>query len=164
MKKLLITGAAAGLLLVSAAGAFARFEMPKTQPLPTTYVTSTATLHNNVLTVANTGLNQVNGAVQTSTLRFESKKDTKTQPGSIVTGGAGAESDLYNTVNSNTVGCGCSTKGNLNVTNTANLTNNVLTLSNSGLNQVNGGGKISTGAVSALSDVANVVNTNVVGQ
>ena len=76
-KKLVVTGAVAGLLLVSAAGAFARSNS----------VTNNATnVTNNVLTVANTGVNQVNGG------------------GSIGTGVAGAQTGAFNVVNTSVAG------------------------------------------------------------
>jgi hypothetical protein len=149
-KKLIITGAAAGLLLISAGGAFAHHNPA---PLPTTNVNNQASdISNHVLTVANTGFNQVNGV--------SSKHHTSS--GLIVTGDASASTLAANVVNTNVGGCGCSTTGNLNVSNNANdVHNTVWTVSNSGVNQVNGGGSIGTGDAGAGSVVGNVVNTNV---
>jgi hypothetical protein len=152
-KKLLITGAAAGLLLVSATGAFANSHHSNT---PTTTVTNNATnISNNVVTLSNTGFNQVNGV---------SSRHHNTSGGLIVTGDAGASTLAVNVVNTNVGGCGCTTTGNTTVNNTANhVSNTVWTVSNSGVNQVNGGGSIGTGDAGASSMVGNVVNTNVSG-
>jgi len=139
-KKLIITGAAAGLLLVSAAGAFA-----------SSSVTNHATgVSNLVVTVANTGLNQVNG----SSSRHHSTA------GSITTGDAGAVSLAGNVVNT-TVSGGRHAPS---VNNTATgVTNTVVTVANTGANQVNGGGSIGTGDAGAGAGSFNVVNTTVSG-
>ena len=157
-KKLIITGAAAGLLLISAGGALAGGHR-QPAPLPTTNVSNQASdISNNVVTLSNTGFNQVNGA----TLNKDLKHHDKSTGGLIVTGDAGASTLAANVVNTNVGGCGCTTAGNLSVNNNANnVQNRVWTVSNSGVNQVNGGGSIGTGDAWTHSVVGNVVNTNV---
>jgi len=120
-KKLVITGAAAGLLLVSAAGAFAA---------PTNY----GTVHNLTVTVANSGLNFTGGsnshvrtgnagavsntatvantnfgrgsaynnaAVDNTTVTVANSGLNFTGGGRVSTGGAYAESNTLSVVNTN---------------------------------------------------------------
>ena len=139
-KKLLITGAAAGLLLVSATSAFASSSVNN-------YATGISNL---VVTVANTGFNQVNG----------SSSRHHTSSGLIMTGDAGASSLAGNVVNT-TVSGGRHAPS---VTNNATgITNTVFTVANTGVNQVNGGGSIGTGNAGAQAASFNVVNTSVSG-
>ena len=139
-KKLVITGAAAGLLLVSAAGAFASSGV-------TNYATGVSNL---VVTVGNSGFNQVNG----------SSSRHHTSGGLIMTGDAGASSLAGNVVNT-TVGGG---RHGSSVNNTATgVTNTVVTVANTGVNQVNSGGSIYTGNAGAQAGSFNVVNTTVSG-
>ncbi len=127
LKKLIVTGAAAGLLLVSASAAFAS-------------VSNHAHVTNNILTVANSGANLTGG-----------------HHASVTTGDATAVANTATVANTNVGGSHHS-----NTSNHASVTNNVGTVANSGLN-FTGGGTVSTGAAGAQSDTLTVVNTNVAG-
>jgi len=137
-KKLIVTGAAAGLLLVSATAAFASSSVSN-------YASGVSNL---VVTVGNTGFNQVTG----SSSRHHASS------GSIQTGYASASSLAGNVVNT-TVGRGYTSVSN----NASGITNTVVTVANSGVNQVNGGGSIHTGGAGAQAGSFNVVNTTVSG-
>jgi len=141
-KKLIVTGAAAGLLLISAGAAFAS---------PHSGVTNNASdVKNTVVTTAYTGSNSVTG----------SSSHHRSTGGSITTGGATALGVGGNLVNTN-VGGGSHGSS---VSNTANnVSNTVTTTAYSGSNTVTGGGTISTGDASATGVGINVVNTNVSG-
>jgi hypothetical protein len=102
MKKLLITGAAAGLLLVSAAGAFAAGP----GPMPS----MGGSVSNNIVNSATTGLNTVTGGFFTG--------------GVIWTGDALATVDATNIVKGD---CGCTTKVSNNLLNTASTGLNKVT-------------------------------------
>jgi hypothetical protein len=165
-KKLLITGAAAGLLLVSAAGAFADQGSSIT-------ITGHGTVYNTVNTSANTGYNGITGG---------SVKNS-----GITTGAANSGANLMNQVNFNQFSCGCvlgSGEDNsltLKIDGTATVGNTVNTSSNTGYNVLSAmggyshehehtsnssgvsGSWITTGAAGASSVVSNVVNTNVFG-
>jgi hypothetical protein len=175
-KKLIITGAAAGLLLVSAAGAFADSHGSSVT------ITGTGTVSNTINTSANTGYNVLsvdNGSIKDS---------------GITTGAANAGANLMNQVNFNQFSCGC-LLGNgsednsglkLKITGTGTVGNEVNTSANTGYNVLSLGGSdnyswfgegehnkgkspsvsgswITTGAAGASSVVSNVVNTNVFG-
>jgi hypothetical protein len=138
-KKLIVTGAAAGLLLVSATAAFASSSV----------YNNASHVSNLVVTVGNTGFNQVNG----SSSRHHASS------GLIQTGYASASSLAGNVVNTTVDG-----GHNSSVSNTATgVTNTVVTVANSGVNQVNGGGSIYTGGAGAQAGSFNVVNTTVSG-
>jgi hypothetical protein len=140
IKKLIVTGAAAGLLLVSASAAFANSGVSN-------YASGVSNL---VVTVGNSGFNQVNG----------SSSRHHTSSGLISTGDAGASSLAGNVVNT-TVSGGRHAPS---VTNNAtDVTNTVVTVANSGVNQVNGGGSLYTGGAGAQAGSFNVVNTTVSG-
>ena len=175
-KKLIITGAAAGLLLVSAAGAFADSHGSSIT------ITGTGTVSNAINTSANSGYN---------VLTVDSVKDS-----GITTGAANAGANLMNQVNFNQFSCGCllgsgSEDDNsltLHITGTGTVGNVVNTSANSGYNVLSATGTsgnheyswlfgegshgsssgvtgswITTGAAGASSVVSNVVNTNVFG-
>jgi hypothetical protein len=139
-KKLIITGAAAAIMLSAAAGAFASSSVNN----------HASGISNLVVTVANTGFNQVNG----SSSRHHSSS------GLIMTGDAGASSLVGNVVNT-TVSGGRHAPSVTN--NASNVTNTVVTVANTGVNQVNGGGSIGTGNAGAQAGSFNVVNTTVSG-
>jgi len=110
-----------------------------------------AKVTNNVVTQANSGFNNVAGAMLVS--------------GRIKTGDAGASGYVYNDVNYNYAGCDC-IDGDVEIHNKARVTNNVVTQANSGFNSVGGlltCGKIKTGAAGAGSAVYSFVNTNIIG-
>jgi hypothetical protein len=178
-KKLIITGAAAALMLSAAVGgAFADSHGSSIT------ITGTGTVHNTVNTSANTGYNvfSVTGG---------SVKDS-----GITTGDANSGANLMNQVNFNQFSCGCLLGSGsedhsgltLKITGTATVDNTVNTSANTGYNvfTVSGGSKggdswygeggggkgsssgvsgswITTGAANASSVVSNVVNTNVFG-
>lgn len=139
IKKLIITGAAAGLLLVSAASAFA--------------TNNTATdIKNSVTTSVNTGYNTVNG----------SSHSHHSSSGMIGTGNASAQGVGVNVVNTNVGTTGGHHSSS--VSNSAHdVSNTVTTSANTGNNTVNGGGSIGTGDAGASGLGLNVVNTNVSG-
>jgi hypothetical protein len=164
-KKLLVTGAAAGLLLVSATGAFADQGSSIT-------ITGNGTVSNIVNTSANTGYNALTGG---------SVKNS-----GITTGAANSGANLMNQVNFNQFSCGCvlGSGGDnaltLKITGSANVGNTVNTSSNTGYNVLSAmggsshhehgsnssgvsGSWITTGAAGSSSVVSNVVNTNVFG-
>ena len=173
-KKLIITGAAAGLLLVSAAGAFADSHGSSIT------ITGTGTVSNAINTSANSGYNVLTG---------DSVKDS-----GITTGAANAGASVTNQVNFNQFSCGCllgsGSEDNsgltLKITGTGNVSNVVNTSANTGYNVLTamGGSKggdswfgegskgssngvtgswITTGAAGSSSVVSNIVNTNVFG-
>jgi hypothetical protein len=168
-KKLLITGAAAGLLLVSATGAFADSHGTSIT------ITGTGTVSNTVNTSSNTGYNvlSVSGG---------SVKDS-----GITTGAANSGVNLQNQVNFNQFSCGCvlgsGSEDNaltLKITGNGSVGNMINTSSNTGYNVLSAmggsshhehgsnnsgvsGSWITTGAAGASSVVSNVVNTNVFG-
>lgn len=170
IKKLLVTGAAAGLLLVSAAGAFANGDSSGLS------IKNEAEVLNNVNTFANTGYNNLTV-----------KGSGEIEGSWITTGNAGALSDVSNVVNSNGLYCGCffnsgeedHQSNGLKIENEAGVLNNVNTFANTGYNSLtvgswhhhshHGGSSeiedsgVTTGDAGAASWVANVVNTNVFG-
>src|SRR3989344_1128269 len=151
-KKIAITAAAAGVMLGAALPAFA------SHLDSIVFIDNNALVSNDVLTIANTGVNGI----------FGSNND-----GSIDTGSALAVSGVTNTVNTNIVDlCGCFDDlfdGDDNlvvVLNDATVSNDVLTIANTGVNGIfgsNNDGSIDTGSAGAGSAVTNVVNTNIVG-
>jgi hypothetical protein len=178
-KKLIITGAAAALMLSAAAGAFASEGHHFTDPGSSITISNNATVNNVVNTSANTGYNTltVTGGLSNS---------------GITTGAANAGVSLTNQVNFNQFSCGCLLgSGNdpftLKITNGDTSVGNVVnTSANTGYNVLSvtggsnghdyswfggeGGSKggssglwITTGAAAASSVVSNVVNTNVFG-
>lgn len=85
--------------------------------------------------------------------------------GKIKTGDAWALSGVTNTVNTNSLDCGC--YDDLYIKNKAKVKNDVETKAITGFNEIGGykvfGGLIKTGDAGAESYVDNVVNTNLVG-
>jgi hypothetical protein len=167
-KKLLITGAAAGLLLVSATGAFADSHGSSIT------ITGTGTVSNTVNTSANTGYNVLTGGTVKNS--------------GITTGAANSGVNLQNQVNFNQFSCGCvlgsGSEDNaltLKITGNGSVGNLINTSSNTGYNVLSAtggyshehehgsnssgvsGSWITTGAAGASSVVSNVVNTNVFG-
>jgi hypothetical protein len=139
-KKLIVTGAAAGLLLVSAGGAFAVYNPWVPAPLPTTTVTNFGSVRNVSVNGANTGLNKSTGFFS-----------------SVNTGSAAAFQNTSNVVQT-TADCGCVAGGNKTVTNFGGITNLSVNVANTGANL---GGSIHTGGAVAGQVVTNVVNTSV---
>lgn len=160
-KKIAVSAAVAGTLLASALPAFAGGDWHRSnRGVSVEIKNDDTTVNNRVLTVSNTGLNEVNGG--------EGYSRYRRSVGSIKTGDAWASSDVYNQVNTSTVDlCGCLSdrRGGVKVkikNDDTDVNNRVLTVSNTGLNVVNGRGSIDTGDAGAESVVANVVNTNMV--
>lgn len=176
MKKFLITGAAAGLLLMSAAGVFADHKDWKPAPLPTYNfsLSNTGSVSNAVDTSANTGYNNLYGG--------------SVKGSGITTGAATSASNVQTQLNFNQFDCGCvlglsGFTGNVNFTvgNSGTVSNVVSTSANTGYNNLYANGSsrggedwkgssngvsgswITTGAANAGSAVSNVVNTNVFG-
>lgn len=161
MRKLLITGAAAGLLLVSAAGAFAFGGSAAFVDLH-----NVGSVTNVVNTSANTGNNSLtswghSGEVENS---------------SILTGAAYASANLTSQVNYNQFDCGCALglSGvhflDLDLSNNGSVNNIVGTSANSGNNSATGhwGAEvehvtINTGNATAGTVLQSVVNTNIFG-
>lgn len=168
MKKLLITGAAAGMLLVSAAGAFA-WEQPNLS-----IKNNLDELSNNVNVVANSGNNSL----------FASGEETSVKDSFISTGAVGASASLLNQINSNSFHCGCSLSFlggednedplHVKLTNRAeDVSNDINVVANSGNNSLFAvageedpkvrGSNIQTGVANASVAVSNFVNTNIFG-
>ncbi len=167
MKKLLITGAAAGMLLVSAAGAFAHYSNPNL------YISNNLEdLTNNVNVAANSGNNSL----------YASGEETSVKNSFIVTGAVGASASLLNQINSNSFNCGCSLSFlggeddplHVKLTNNAeDVSNNLHVWANSGNNSLYAvageedprvtGSNIQTGVANASVAVSNFVNTNIFG-
>lgn len=174
-KKLIITGAAAALMLSAAVGAFADTGSSIT-------ITGTGTVSNTLNTSANSGYNVLTGS--------------SVNGSGITTGAANAGVNLQNQVNFNQFSCGCllgsGSEDNsgltLHITGTGTVGNVVNTSANSGYNVLSATGTsgnheyswlfgegshgsssgvtgswITTGAAGASSVVSNVVNTNVFG-
>ena len=167
VKKLLITGAAAGMLLASAAGAFAYdgsnlFILNKVEDLS-----------NNVNVAANSGKNNL----------YASGEETLVKNSFISTGAVGVAASLLNQVNSNSFNCGCvlgllgGDEDSLHVkliNKVEDLSNNLHIWANSGKNNLYAlgegeydptvkGSNIQTGVVNASVAVSNFVNTNIFG-
>ncbi|MDP3987992.1 MAG: hypothetical protein Q8P80_02505 [Candidatus Levybacteria bacterium] len=164
-KKIAITAAAGALLLSAAMPAFAHGR--RSSDLEIKIENKDTRVTNRVLTVANTGLNSVNGEENGESGSL-GHGGSRGRGGSITTGDAWASSDVLNQVNTNTVDlCGCLSdrRGDVEVkieNEDTNVTNRVLTVANTGLNEVNGQGRIRTGNAGAEGVITNVVNTNVV--
>lgn len=161
-KKIAITGAAAALMLASVVPALA-YEGHRSRggDVELNIQNEDTNVRNRVLTVSNTGLNEVEGG--------NSRHHSGGSTASINTGNAWSSSDVLNDVNSNDVDlCGCLSDrrgGDVEVdveNEDTNVSNRVLTVSNSGLNEIEGRGRIRTGNAGSESIVTNVVNTNVV--
>jgi hypothetical protein len=177
-KKIVITGAAAGLLLMSAVGAFAE-DHHQSLPTQTITISNTGSVSNTVDTSANTGWNSLSGASVSGS--------------SIVTGAASAGSNVQTQLNWNQASCGCllgiGTGSNLSfsLVNNGTVGNTVSAEANTGYNSISAGGlqdlsfisnegdhnhgmsngistsNITTGAANASSVVSSVVNTNMFG-
>jgi hypothetical protein len=171
MRKLAIAGASVALLLATAIPAFAgRPSMQK--PMGSVDVDSHAFVLNNVATVSNSGLNQIVGGDKDMGPKSRGpqqggRDESGVEKVSIDTGDVFAGSYVGNDVNNTTVkACSKCGAAKVDVDNSAFVTNNVLTLSNSGLNQVTGGkvekAGIDTGTAWSEGYVNNVVNTTVV--
>jgi hypothetical protein len=155
-KKLIITGAAAGLLLISAGGAFAHSRhMPA--PLPTTNVSNVGGIDNTSVNVANSGLNFV--SAPKVEVKHHDRGGSNGSSVSVTTGAAVAVQSTENQINT-IAGCGCTTGGNTNVGNSGSVDNLSVNVANTGLNMVSGG-SLGTGAATAGQDVFNVINTGV---
>ncbi len=155
MKKLAVAAAGAALLLAVVAPAFADEHHDSSSSLT---IKNESDLTNNVKTIANTGWN-FGGSAHGDSLTLDEHHGHES--GSILTGDALALAEVDNIVNTNDVsGCGCFKK--VEIKNESDLTNNVLTVANTGRN-FGGGSSISTGDAGAQALVTNVVNTNVVG-
>jgi hypothetical protein len=168
IKKLIVTGAAAAIMLSSAAGAFATFTPFNFGSSANIDISNTGTVTNTVSTSANTGNNY-----QTA------KGDV--EYGGITTGAANAGANVMTQLNWNQFDCGCvlGLNGNvhsldLDLSNHGTVTNNIATAANSGGNYQTAGGmfwfggevehsSITTGAAGASSVIQNVVNTNMFG-
>ncbi|OGK41881.1 hypothetical protein A2954_02420 [Candidatus Roizmanbacteria bacterium RIFCSPLOWO2_01_FULL_37_12] len=119
VKKLIAAGATAATILALAGGAFAtgRHHRGGTTNVGIVY-------RNNVVAVANTGLNRVLGG---------GRGDQE-----IETGDAVATAGMDNVINSST--CGCDRRGGRRTTNIGVVAgNNVVAVANTGLNEVQGG-------------------------
>jgi len=171
-KKLIVTGAAAGMLLTSAVGAFATFNFPWLDPQTTADVSisNTGSVSNSVNTSANTGYND-----QTA------KGDVEWS--SITTGAANAGANVMTQLNWNQFDCGCVLglggfdNLDFSLSNNGSVSNAVNTSANSGYNTQSatghggwwfGGAEVehssmTTGAAGASSVVQSVVNTNMFG-
>jgi hypothetical protein len=165
-KKLLITGAAAGLFLSSTVGAFATGPFSFFGSSADLNISNTGTVTNTVSTSANSGNNY-----QTA------KGDVENS--SILTGAASAGANVMTQLNWNQFNCGCVLGLGNNVhsldfdlSNHGTVTNTLSTAANSGGNYQNAGGwfggevehsSITTGAAGASSVIQNVVNTNMFG-
>jgi len=137
-----------------AAAPAAAYHWPEPQPEPTKLVVnSSAIVRNDVDTVANTGWNSVDG-----TSHYRRYVPAK---GTILTGDALAVGNVYNMVNTNSVGCDCYDDITLN--SRAWVSNYVDTTANTGWNSVHRGGFVRSGDATARSLVEGVINTNVVG-
>ena len=116
-------------------------------------ISNRARVSNRILTVSNTGLNEIEGKYVCS--------------GKIRTDRADAYSTVYNDVNYNVVGCEGCDYDDVTLRNKASVRNGVLTVANTGLNEISGkmvgGGRIYTGAAYSNGYVDNIVNTNIVG-
>lgn len=148
VKKILVTGATAALMLASASGVFAYSHNSGNS----INIDNNSHLTNNVNTVANTGFNEVEGG-----------HHSWGRGGSLTTGDATAGALVVNDVNSSSVSlCGCSSRHGsstrVDIDNNSRLTNNVNTFANSGVNEVDNSGKLHTGDATALSDVESSVN------
>lgn len=163
IKKIAITAAAAGMVLSAAVPALAwdRGGRGRGGDLELEIENEDTNVRNNVLTVSNTGFNEVEGG--------HSRHHGSSRGGSISTGNATSRSDVLNDVNNNNVDlCGCLSDrrgGDVEVeieNEDTDVTNNVLTVSNTGFNRVDGRGRIRTGNATATGVVTNYVNTNVV--
>ena len=165
-KKIAITAAAAGVMLSAALPALAHSR--RGGELEIKIENKDTDVTNRVLTVANTGFNQVNGGGNGGLGSLGGGGHHSRGGGSIDTGNALAYSDVLNGVNSNTVDlCECLSgrRGDVKVeikNQNTNVTNRVVTVANTGFNQVNGSGEIDTGRAEAGALVTNIVNTNVV--
>lgn len=161
IKKIAITAAAAGMVLSAAVPALAFGRHGRSSnDLELEIENEDTNVRNNVLTVSNTGFNEVDGG--------RSHHRGSSRGGSISTGNATSTSDVLNNVNNNNVDlCGClgDRRGDVEVeieNEDTDVTNNVLTVSNTGFNDVDGRGRIRTGDARATGIVTNYVNTNVV--
>jgi len=150
MKKFAALAGSAALLFSMAGGVFAFFPIFPLQEDEAT-VKNYAKVKNEVETKAYTGYNEIGGKFVFG--------------GKIKTGEAWALSAVSNTVNTNSLGCGC--YDDLYIKNKASVRNEVLTKSVSGYNEIGGmmvkGGYIRSGSAGAESYIDNVVNTNLVG-
>lgn len=161
-KKLAVTGAAAALLLSSVVPAFAYGGHHHNGV--DIDVENHARVTNNVLTLANTGFNEVSNNDSLDSFSEEDHRDHH-RGGSITTGNAWAGASVVNDVNFTQVDlCGCRDLGKveIDVDNNAHVNNNVLTVANSGFNYVDSG-RIRTGNAGAEASVVNFVNTTIVG-
>lgn len=169
-KKLIVTGAAAAILLGSAAGAFADNHGHQSLPTTTVTISNSGSVSNNVSTSSNTGYNGITGG---------SVKNS-----GITTGAATSGSSVTTQLNFNQFSCGCVLGGTGNVVfslgNSGTVSNTVGTSANTGYNTLMAGGSshhegegssstgvsgswITTGAAASSSVVSNIVNTNVFG-
>ena len=150
-KKLVITGAAAALMMVSAVPAFASHHSShQSLPTSTTGVVNSGSINNTSVDVANTGLN------------YGSSSHSRHSTGGVTTGNAVALQSTDNEINT-VAGCGCSTTGNsaTYVSNTGNVSNQSWNVANTGLN---GGSSVHTGNAAAGQDVYNAINTGVTSE
>ena len=162
-KKLAVTSAAAALLFSSVVPALANYEGRHHNGVDID-VENHARVTNNVLTVANTGFNEV-GSNDSFDSSSEGDHRHHHRGGSINTGDAWAGTSVVNDVNFTQVDlCGCRDLGKveIDVDNNAHVNNNVLTVANSGFNYVDSG-RIRTGNAGAEASVVNFVNTTIVG-
>lgn len=154
-KKIAITAAATGAILLSAMPAFANGWHRSSG----VSVRNSGEIESTVNTSANTGGNTVNGS------RSHHHHSTG---GLIVTGDAAASSDVLNQILTSS-SCGCNTDGedhrggSVSVRNSGDVESTVNTRANTGRNTVNGGGTVVTGDAGAGALVTNVVDTNVGG-
>ena len=177
-KKIAITGAAAGLLLMSAVGSFAN-EHHQQLPTQTISISNTGSVSNAVESSPNTGYNDLTGGSVSGS--------------SIVTGAASAGSNVQTQLNWNQAGCGCllglggSANLSFSLNNMGEVGNMVSAEANTGYNSISAGGpmnfsfingddhhshgtsngitnsSITTGAANSSSVVSSVVNTNMFG-
>ncbi len=142
-------------------------------------VNNNATVNNNVVTIANTGLNKANGntgdgTVTTGTATATSTVSTNANNGTMVNVPCGCEGNGTVTAQNSNTGAKSFNKSislslkktTVDVRQNARVTNNVITGSNSGGNKASwntGSGSVKTGGATATSDVTSDVNkdTNV---
>lgn len=171
IKKIAITGAAAGILLSSVVPAFAGRDYRGDRDSQSKIEISNddVNVSSGALTIANTGLNMVDGNMMPQ-MNFRDKHHSSNEGGYIFTGDAGASATVLNDVNYNQIDpCGgvCRDRnGGVDIeidNDDTNVRTGVATVANTGANMVRGQGMIMTGAAGASSVVTSLVNTNIIG-
>jgi len=160
IKKLVITGAAAALILGSGVAAFANEHHNNNNG--GTSVRNTGSINNESWNVANTGLNYVGGSESNN----EHHRRGHDNGNSVTTGDAVASQSVWNEIDT-TSNCGCSTSGRhgsnggTSVRNSGDVNNLSVNVANTGANYVDGKTSLDTGNAAAGQDVTNIINTSV---